>query len=206
MYARVASFENREPSLTDELVSAIKDRSPRAREEMPDAMGALMLVDRDENTSLGIVFFKSKEAIEAAAPMFEKMGEEYPERLRGRRASVEVYEVVLAEGGAGAKAARLSLLEGPVDRIDEGTRYAEQEILPQARRLGGFKGAVSLVDRERGKTKLITLWESSDALRASEEQASKLRERAAEGASARIVGVNRFEAVVADVPVLAGAR
>jgi hypothetical protein len=206
MYARVASFENRDPSLADQLIGQIRAGSDRARQEMPDARGALMLVDREKNTSLGIVFFDSKEAIEKASPAFEKMGEEYPEELRGRRKSVDVYEVVLAEGGEGAQAARVSLLEGSPDRIDEGTRYAQEEILPQVRRLDGFKGVVSLVDRERGRTKLISLWESPEKLRSSEEQAGQLRERAAEGASARVVGVERYEVAVAEVRQLAAAR
>jgi heme-degrading monooxygenase HmoA len=207
MYARVASFENRDPSLADDLVGAIRDRSARNREELPDARGALMLVDREGNSSLGIVFFDSEEAIREAAPVFDRMGDDYPEELRGQRASVEVYEVMLAEGGEGAQAARLSILEGPADRIDEGTLNAREEILPQVSRLDGFKGAVSLADRERGRTKLITLWESSDALRASEEPANQLRQRAAEGAAARVVEVKRFEVALSEgIGRLSGVR
>jgi heme-degrading monooxygenase HmoA len=198
MYARVASFENRDPSLAQQLIGQIRERSQRSREELPEARGALMLVDREQNTSLGIVFFDSEEAIERAAPVFERMGEDYPEELRGRRRSVENYEVAMAEGGEGAQAARVSLFEGPSDKIDEGTRYAQEEILPQARQLQGFKGFVSLVDRQNGRTKLITLWESQEALRSSEEQANQLRQRAAEGASSRIAGVERYEVAVAE--------
>ena len=206
MYARVASFENRDPSLADQLIGQIREGSERARERMPDARGALMLVDREKNTSLGVVFFDSKEAIEKAGPAFEQMGDEFPEELRGKRRSVDVFEVVIAEGGEGARAARVSNLEGPPDKIDEGTRFAQEEILPQARQLDGYKGVVSLVDRERGRTKLITLWESPEKLRASEEQASQLRERAAEGAASRIVGVERYEVAIAEVGQLAAAR
>ena len=106
---------------------------------------------------------------------------------------------MLAEGGEGARAARVSTLEGSPERLDEGTRYAQEEIVPQVRQLGGFKGFVSLVDRERGRTKLITLWESDEALRASEEQANQLRQRAAEGAASRIVGVERYEVALAEL-------
>jgi hypothetical protein len=206
MYARVASFENRDPSLADQLVRVIKERSGRSREELPDARGALMLVDREGSTSLGIVFFDSEQAIQEAAPVFEKMGDEYPEELRGRRASVDVYEVVIAEGGEQAEAARLSALEGSADRIDEGIRNAQDEILPLVRGIDGFKGALGLVNRELGRTKLITLWDSSEALRASEEQADQLRQRAAEGAAARIVAVKRLEVAVAELGELVPAR
>ncbi|TML52175.1 MAG: hypothetical protein E6G15_11365 [Actinobacteria bacterium] len=109
----------------------------------------------------------------------------------------------MAEGGEGARAARVSVLEGSPESLDEGTRYAQDQILPQVRQVSGFKGVVSLVDRERGRTKLITLWESDEALRASEEQANQLRQRAAEGAASRVVGVERYEVALAELGQLA---
>jgi hypothetical protein len=37
----------------------------------------------------------TREAIEAAEPMFEQMGGEVPEEVRGRRVSKDYYEVML---------------------------------------------------------------------------------------------------------------
>src|ERR671922_223023 len=179
MHARVASFENVDTSVVDDLLGRVRQNIDANR--LPDAQGGLMLLDRDQRKSLGITFFESEEKIRAAEPEFERMGDEIPEEQRGRRTSVDIYEVVMAEGGEGARAARVSILEGSPDRLDEGTRYAQEEILPQLRQVGGFNGIVSLIDRERGRTKLLTLWESDEALRSSEEQANQLRQRAAEG-------------------------
>lgn len=202
MYARVASFENRDPSLTDDLVSAVRDRVSRSREELPDSRGALVLVDREANTSMGITFFESEDAIRRSEPVFERMGDDFPEELRGRRASVDTYEVAFADGGERAEAARVSILEGPVDRLDENV----DEVLPQVRQIQGCTGALGLVDRNQGRMKVITFWESSEALRSSEEQANQLRQRAAEGASARIVDVKRFEVAVAQDVAQVAAR
>ena len=199
MYARVAAFENRDPSLTDELIGRVREGVERGQ-PVPEAQGGLMLVERERGRALGITFFRSEEQIREAADAFDRMGDDFPEQMRGRRTSVETYEVLHSEGGEGAKAARVSLLEGSSDRIDEGARGTEEEILPQVRQLAGFKGALTLVDRERGRTKIITLWESDQALRSSEEQANQLRQRAAEGAAARIVGVERYEVGVARIP------
>lgn len=41
-------------------------------------------------------------------------------------------------------------------------------ILAEAQALPGFAGALDLVDRERGRAIAVTLWESEEALRASE--------------------------------------
>jgi hypothetical protein len=201
MYARVAAFENVDTSVVDDLLGRVRQNIDANR--LPDAQGGLMLLDRDQRKSLGITFFDSEEKIRAAEPEFERMGDEIPEEQRGRRTSVETYEVAMAEGGEGARAARVSKLEGPPERLDEGTAYAREEILPQVRQLGGFRGFVSLIDRERGRTKLITLWESDEALRGSEEPANDLRRRAAEGAASRVVGVERYEVALAELGQLA---
>jgi hypothetical protein len=197
MHARVAAFENVDTSVVDDLLGRVRQNIEANR--LPDAQGGLMLLDRDQRKSLGITFFDSEEKIRAAEPEFARMGEEIPEQQRGRRTSVDIYEVVLAEGGEGARAARVSDLEGAPERLDEGTRLAQEEILPEARQLRGFRGVVSLIDREHGRTKLITLWESDEALRASEEHANKLRQRAAEGAASRISGVERYEVGLAEL-------
>jgi len=201
MHARVAAFENVDTSVVDDLLGRVRQNIDANR--MPDAQGGLMLLDRGERKSLGITFFESEQKIRAAEPEFERLGDEIPEAQRGRRTSVDIYEVAMAEGGEGARAARVSLLEGSPESLDEGTRYAQDQILPQVRQVSGFKGVVSLVDRERGRTKLITLWERDEALRASEEQANQLRQRAAEGAASRVVGVERYEVALAELGQLA---
>ncbi len=197
MYARVASFENRDMSMAGQLVDRVRERV-RAGTDIPDAKGFLMLIDRRERTALGISFFESEEAIRNAEPAFERMGQEIPKEMRGNRLSVDIYEVAIQEGGKGAKAARVSSLEGPPEKIDEAIRVATEQVLPKARQLSGWKGVVSLVDRNTGRTKLITLWESEDALRASEEQANKLRQETADSAGETIRGVDRYEVAVAE--------
>ena len=43
---------------------------------------------------LFVTFFDSREELEAAQERFERMGDEIPEEIRGKRVSVDVYEVV----------------------------------------------------------------------------------------------------------------
>jgi hypothetical protein len=44
-----------------------------------------------------VALFDSREALEAAEPGFEAMGNEIPEDVRGRRTAVDYYEVVFDE-------------------------------------------------------------------------------------------------------------
>jgi hypothetical protein len=63
---------------------------------------------------------------------------------------------------------------------------------------------IGLADRRSGRMTAITLWESEDALRQSEEKANKLREEAAERGRQSIGKVDRYE--VAVVQQLSGVR
>jgi len=53
----------------------------------------VMVLMKDENTWTVISFFESKEAAAAAEERFEQMGDEIPESSRGKRVSLESYEV-----------------------------------------------------------------------------------------------------------------
>jgi hypothetical protein len=89
MWARVASFEGGDP----------EELRRRAEEGgMPDmpagVVGGMVTLTGDKQRRLFISYFDSKESLDAAADHFERMGDEIPEEIRGRRVSVEAYDVV----------------------------------------------------------------------------------------------------------------
>ena len=196
MHARVAAFENRDMSRTDELIQLVRDRQASGT-EIPDALGMYMLVDRAAGAMLGIGIFESEDAIRAAEPIFERMGDEVPEEIRGKRVSVDVFEIAIHEVAEGAMAARISTFAGDPAKVEEGLRHAVQDVLPDARGIDGWKGIVMMIDGLTGSEKTITLWESREALEASEVAADQLRARAADEAEQRIVSVERFEVPLA---------
>ena len=196
MYARVAAFENRDMTGADELIAKVKVE----RDPIPGAQGFLMLIDRDKGTALGITLFGTEQAIRDAEPAFEQMAESIPAEQRGRRISIDTYEVLMQEGGTGAKAARVSTLEGAPEQIDAGTRKAIEDVFPRVRELDGFAGVISLGDRGTGTTKVVTLWTSADALTASAEAADAARREMADSADGTIASVEQFEVAIAEVP------
>jgi heme-degrading monooxygenase HmoA len=194
MYARVASFEGRDSNLTDELIKRVRDQGPSS---VPDAKGFLGLFDRERGTALGITFFDSAEAIRNSEQAFEDMAQNFPTEMRGRRASVDIHEVMIFDGDAErAKAARVSSLEGSPKNIDDSVRKVQDETLPKVRELDGSIGVISLANRTSGRVTVITLWESAEALRQSEQQADRIREQAAESGGQSIAGVDRYEVAV----------
>jgi heme-degrading monooxygenase HmoA len=90
--------------------------------------------------------------------------------------------------------ARVNRIEVPPEAIDDGVRRFQETILPRVRELDGYRGLVSLADRSTGTLMTIFFWESEDAMRASEEAASRIRGDAA--AAANVSGeviVERYE-------------
>ena len=208
MHARVAAFENPrfdDPSLVDDLSKRARESAPQWQHALPSALGHLMLVDRDNKRSLGITFFPGETEIREAAPVFERMGDEIPEEQRGKRKSVDNYEVVINEASENANVARVSTLEGDPAKMDDATKDAKQEILPRLRELPGYKGAMAMVDRNTGRTLLIALWESAETMRASEEKGEKFREESADVERGRVLSVERYEVMLAQLPAAVGA-
>ena len=91
--------------------------------------------------------------------------------------------------------ARVSTIAGSPDKIADAAAMINGEVIPSAKGMPGFAGGLFLADRETGKVVGVTLWETEEAMRASEEAANKLREGAAQSTGGGIASVERFEVI-----------
>lgn len=89
--------------------------------------------------------------------------------------------------------ARVSTFAGSREGLDESMQRATEEVLPGAREMAGYAGVIALVDRASGNSVVVTLWTGEESMRASEEAANSLRERAASIVGETIVSVDRYE-------------
>lgn len=92
--------------------------------------------------------------------------------------------------------ARVSKLEGSPEQVDELERVAAEWIAPSLTQMEGFRGILALASRQSGEVQLVTLWESEEALRQSEEDADQLRDATAQAVDGEITGVERYEVVL----------
>ena len=97
--------------------------------------------------------------------------------------------------------ARVSTFQGPPDQTAEGIRIAREQILPAARLQDGFLGIYLLYDREGGRSLAITLWETEEDLKASEEAALRARAESARATGDVIVGVERYEVALQELDI-----
>jgi heme-degrading monooxygenase HmoA len=70
--------------------------------------------------------------------------------------------------------------------------------VPKVRAIEGNVGAIGLADRDTGRVSMITLWDSADSVRASEQEADQLRERTADLGGQRSP-VARYEVAIAQL-------
>jgi heme-degrading monooxygenase HmoA len=203
MHVRIARFEGATAEQAEIGRRLAREEFLPQMQQMTGYAGAGILADAGAGTALNLVFFDTEEALGNGDRELNSMTP--PDEFSGiRRTSVEQYEVAFREIGGGPAAARVTLLSAPVDRIDEHIRTAKDEILPRASALDGWQGVILGVDRTTGDGIIVTLWESTEALQASEGATNKLRQETADATGGTIVSVERFEVVLLEVPVRAG--
>jgi heme-degrading monooxygenase HmoA len=77
--------------------------------------------------------------------------------------------------GEMAMYARKTAFRTSADNVETAGTVFTDEVLPLARNIPGFKGAVAMADRSTGDLVAYTLWETEDAMSTSEEQANQIR-------------------------------
>lgn len=92
--------------------------------------------------------------------------------------------------------ARVTVTEGSPERIDESIRFMRETVIPEGRKMRGFKGSYLLVDRKTGKQMGIALWETESDLNASTGAAKRLRAQFVQTAAAQPPKVEVYEVAV----------
>jgi hypothetical protein len=90
MIARIATFEGGD---VEEMRRRNNEMLVERATELPAGILRVMVLTKDESRWSVISFFDSEEAATAAEPRFEQMGDEIPESVRGKRISLESFEV-----------------------------------------------------------------------------------------------------------------
>ncbi len=96
--------------------------------------------------------------------------------------------------------ARMNTFEGSPDRLDDALRKVREAVLPQLQQQDGYKGMMFLANYQSGELQLMSFWENSHAMRASEEEANRLRADVAEAGDQEIARVERYDVVLFEAP------
>jgi heme-degrading monooxygenase HmoA len=93
------------------------------------------------------------------------------------------------------KVARTSLWSGSPDELEAWAKVARERVKPMAEGLPGNMGAHFFIDREHGKALTLTLWESEEAARATDESANESRTRTMDATGVKLDSADKWEVV-----------
>ena len=90
MIARIATFEGGD---AEEMRRINNQMLVERSAALPSGLRRVMVLMRDDSRWSVVSFFDDEEAAGAAEARFEEMGDEIPEHVRGKRVSLDSYEV-----------------------------------------------------------------------------------------------------------------
>ena len=89
----------------------------------------------------------------------------------------------------------LTMLSTPAERATENLSLLKEKVIPAAGKLPGYLGGLWLMDPERKRFIALTLYETEDAMRNSEQPAERIRARTVQDMGATIISVDMYEVV-----------
>jgi hypothetical protein len=96
MHARIATFKHEDTDAVDKMVDEIRgDSESGPPPGLEDAKGFMVLVDRENAKSMGIIFFDSEEALKRGDEVLNNMSP--GDESRAKRTSVDFYEVPIQQ-------------------------------------------------------------------------------------------------------------
>jgi hypothetical protein len=98
------------------------------------------------------------------------------------------------KGARAAVCARIGTWEGSPQDLERWVQRSREQVKPSVRADPGLVAAYWLADRAAGKGLIVTLWESDEAMRASEE-ARRQRQSATTAATGARVATERYEVI-----------
>lgn len=88
---------------------------------------------------------------------------------------------------------RLTIIDGSPERVE--LLPAPQDKPIEEDQMPGLRALYCLIDRATGKGASLSIWDSREAMDASEERAERQRQQAEETGGGRVVSIERMEVV-----------
>jgi hypothetical protein len=89
---------------------------------------------------------------------------------------------------------RLTIIEGRLDRVDD-LPEPQEETIPREGEMPGLRALYCLIDRSTGRAAALSIWNTEEEMKASEDRLASQREQAEEKSGGRIVSIDRMEVV-----------
>jgi len=198
MYARSTTFRDR-PDAMEAGLAYVRDEVFPAVQQIEGCIGLSCLADRTSGRCVTTTAWASEEAMRASDALVAPLRERGAE-IFAQRPEVQVWEVALMHRErpvTDGACARVTWTAGAPSSADSNVELFRDTVLPQAVQIPGFLSTSLLIDRQTGRGALATVWESREAMAASRETASRMRNEAVERMAEQVIEVAEFDVAVA---------
>lgn len=91
--------------------------------------------------------------------------------------------------------ARITRFKGDPARVEDGIFLLHEQVIPRARQREGMHHGYWMVDRSTGEAAVLSLWETEEAMHASETAAAVLRHAVTDQIGGSVTGIEHYEVV-----------
>lgn len=203
VFARTTTVRGSADAIEDGI-REVRDQVMPAVQEMDGCVGLSMMVDREDGTAIVATAWDSEGSLSASRERVRSLRERAVDTMGGAKPEVQEWEIAVLhrEHRAGDGAfARVTWLEVAPERIDDQLATFRSVVLPRLQELSGFCSASVMVDRQRGLGASAVTYDSREALEATREISSRLRNEATSRTGARILDIAELELVLAHLRV-----
>ena len=175
----------------------------------PGNQGAVLIVNRETGSGLGITYWESAKALAASEQIGTQSRVLTTKNVPGTQiVNVERAELMIMDRTSAPKAGsfvRMITVNGDPDKLDAAIVQIRNQVLPLLKAQKGYRATIASVDRLSGRLSASTVWDTKADLDASESKLAGPRAEAAKaaGAGAHDVQVEIFETAVVELSEVA---
>ncbi len=200
------------PDKVQEAIQNFETNILKRVRSTPGNQGAILLINRQTGSGIGITYWESAKALAASEQMGIQTRAQSAKDVPGTQiVNVERAELMMMDRAAEPKVGtfvRLVTLNGDPQKLDAAIVHIRNQSLPIAKSLKGYRALVAAIDRQTGRLSASTTWDTMADLDASESKMAGTRAEAAKiaGAGPSDVQVEIFEGAAMDLSAAVTAQ
>jgi len=203
MYVRTTVIQA-DPAKIDEGIAAVRQEVFPAVSDIDGNVGMSMFVSRESGRCIACTAWESEEAIRESADKVIALRDRATQTLGASSSDVMQWEVAVVHRDHSAPegaCARITWLSGEPGTADRAVDVYKMAVLPRLQEFEGFCSASLFVNRDAGRAVGTLTFDSREALEATRESSTKIREAASREMRATVDGVEEMEVAFAHLHV-----
>jgi quinol monooxygenase YgiN len=193
------------PDKVNDAIKNFETNIVKGAQSAPGNQGAVLLVNRETGSALGITYWESAKALATSEQFGTQSRTQAVKNVPGSQiVNVERAELMILDRAAAPKAGafvRLITVNGDPDKLDAAIVQIRNQVLAILKAQKGYRALIVSVDRQTGRLSASSVWDSKADLDASESKLAGPRAEAAKaaGAGPNDVQVEIFETAVVEL-------